>query len=198
MAIWYLKTNPSLSYSINMKRILTIALISLGFTARSQSISPAVLSAGGKTMTNGIVNVDWTLGEMATSTLSNANGKISQGFHQGLTVVQLTREAVSDQTTEMTESQKAADQQLDLKRGIDFKLFPNPTSDFVNITCTGHPELEMTWQLVDLKGQILTSGKLEGSEMQLDFTRFSIGSYLVLVRSQDGTFSKTYRVIKSN
>lgn len=181
-----------------MKRILTIALFSLGFTAMGQSISPAVLSAGGTTMSNGTVSMDWTLGEMATSTLSNANGKISQGFHQGLTVVQLSREAVSDQTTEMTVSQKAEDHQKDLKRGIEFRLFPNPTSDFVNITRTGHPELEMTWQVVDLKGQVLNTGKLEGSEMQLDFTRFSPGSYLVLVRSQDGTFSKIYRVIKSN
>jgi hypothetical protein len=183
-----------------MKNLLILVLILMGSTQiKAQSIDKSVVASAGTVMVSTVGQIQFTVGEIATATLIGVGSQVSQGFNQGLNVVQvvpIAREAVGE-VQDFTDSQKAADRILDQKMGIEFNLFPNPTSDFVHIARKGNPEMNLNFEVVDIKGQTLNTGILEGEETRVDFTTLASGSYLVFVRSQDGSFSKTYRVVKS-
>lgn len=51
--------------------------------AMAQSISPSVIASSGGSGTVGGVTVDWTVGEVAVTTLDNGTNILTQGFHQG-------------------------------------------------------------------------------------------------------------------
>lgn len=65
-----------------MKKVLIslCAIVSEGLFA--QTISSTVVSSGGGYSTGSTVNLSWTLGELATETLSNSNLILTQGFQQ--------------------------------------------------------------------------------------------------------------------
>jgi hypothetical protein len=52
-------------------------------SASSQSISPSVIGAAGGSGSAGGVTIDWTVGELAVTTLNNGSNILTQGFHQG-------------------------------------------------------------------------------------------------------------------
>jgi hypothetical protein len=56
--------------------------LSVSHDSQGQSITPAVVASSGGALENGTISIDWTLGEIATSTLNNAGFMLSQGFHQ--------------------------------------------------------------------------------------------------------------------
>ncbi|MCB0794117.1 MAG: hemagglutinin protein [Flavobacteriales bacterium] len=49
----------------------------------AQSLSPTVIASTGGSGTVGGVSVDWTVGEVAVTTLDNGTNRLTQGFHQG-------------------------------------------------------------------------------------------------------------------
>jgi hypothetical protein len=61
---------------------LTVVVLMFHLTAQSQSIERSVISNAGKSVSAPGIQVDYTLGELAISTLG-ANGiSLTQGFHQ--------------------------------------------------------------------------------------------------------------------
>ncbi len=58
-----------------------------GFVLQAQSIAPQVVANAGEVMKASGFSLEWTLGELATETLSGGNSKITQGFHQGSFIV---------------------------------------------------------------------------------------------------------------
>lgn len=67
----------------NMKHFLNILLIMSSSVLVAQSISPQVIGSTGGSGTASGITVDWTVGEVAVTTISNGSNTISQGFHQG-------------------------------------------------------------------------------------------------------------------
>ncbi len=67
-------------------QLLLIALC-FPFFVNAQSVSPQVVASGGDYFEGSSVSLSWTLGEIATETLSNGNIILTQGFQQPIPVV---------------------------------------------------------------------------------------------------------------
>ncbi|WP_299216152.1 hemagglutinin protein [uncultured Aquimarina sp.] len=66
-----------------MKKIfLTILGACTFFSTQAQSIERQVISSGGNTITNGGVTLDYTIGELAVTTITNGTTTLTQGFQQ--------------------------------------------------------------------------------------------------------------------
>jgi len=77
----------------------------------AQSSNPEVLSSAGDTFQGDNVRIEWTLGELAITTIQNPPQQITQGFHQPVYTITSVDE---------------------LPEGIgQISVFPNPTSDVI-------------------------------------------------------------------
>ena len=64
-----------------MRKLLLIALISSAF-ASAQSLERQVIGSSGTSFSNATAQLDFTVGELAVTTLSNGTNDLTQGFHQ--------------------------------------------------------------------------------------------------------------------
>jgi hypothetical protein len=65
-----------------MKKLFMSIFIIMSVGLFSQTLSPTVVSSAGGYSTGTTVSLSWTLGELATETLSNGSYTLSQGFQQ--------------------------------------------------------------------------------------------------------------------
>ncbi|PHS03672.1 MAG: hemagglutinin protein [Kordia sp.] len=67
-----------------MKKILILILVLFFIeNTKAQSIERQVIGSSGTTLSNASVNLDFTVGELAVTTMSNGSIILTQGFHQG-------------------------------------------------------------------------------------------------------------------
>lgn len=73
---------------MNINKIITliIFLASLSLSLSSQTIERQIIGAGGTTFNNVDYAVDFTIGELIITSISDSNVEISQGFHQNVVV----------------------------------------------------------------------------------------------------------------
>jgi hypothetical protein len=65
-----------------MKTFLKIAFCMFFCFSQAQSIERYVVASAGETVTNGTVTLDFTVGDLAVTSLSNGTTTLNQGFHQ--------------------------------------------------------------------------------------------------------------------
>ncbi len=83
------------------------------------------------------------------------------------------------------------DNQID----ISLRLFPNPTTDFINITTQSRNGYQAT--IYSITGQQIMSRTFTTSENRLDVSRFSNGMYLLEIVDQDTNTRSIQRFIKN-
>ncbi|WP_299434423.1 hemagglutinin protein [uncultured Aquimarina sp.] len=67
-----------------MNRIFTLMMVVIGvISTQAQSIERQVIGSAGTTVNNGSVTMDFTIGDLAVTVITDGSTKISQGFHQG-------------------------------------------------------------------------------------------------------------------
>ena len=99
---------------IYMKNFIIVLLLSLWSNIIfTQTITPEIISSSGETSQVTAIQIDWTLGEVATITIQNLSQQITQGFHQPSYVI----------TSVSTLLQEIG----------HVSVYPNPTSDLLNI-----------------------------------------------------------------
>ena len=65
-----------------MKKILLVALL-ITTISYGQSIERQVIGSSGQTLSNGSTSIDFTVGELAVTTITDGATALTQGFHQG-------------------------------------------------------------------------------------------------------------------
>lgn len=158
-------------YTFNLCAIFFL-LVGTAPTVFSQSVSqksPEVIAASGGHGANAGINIDWTLGELAITTLAETNRKWTQGFHQGNYVV--------------FTSLNSPDQQALLA------VFPNPTNGWLSVSAetvsTG------TLSLYHPDGRCVLRQPWTPGGSTLDFSLLPPGTYLLRLHSQDGRYYTT-------
>ena len=157
-----------------MKKVfvgLGIGLLCLSL-AFAQSVEPSVLSVAGPQQSAGNVQVSWTVGQTATATLTSPDVTLTQGFQQSqLTVTSLDP----------------------LPPTIDMQVFPNPSSNFIQIEWEGlSPQLNFQW--VDARGKLLDQWSFsQGGTNQYDVSRYAAGNYLLQVQTETG-FVQAFKI----
>ncbi|MCV9385182.1 tandem-95 repeat protein [Reichenbachiella ulvae] len=82
---------------------------------------------------------------------------------------------------------------LSTQRTVDLNIYPNPTSDYLMIN--GSEDFN-TYQVLNLEGQIVSSGPIYQSKVQIDVTHLKSGIYMIRL---DGEKANSYvsRLIKN-
>ena len=170
-----------------------IWLIGLITSANAQSIEKKVTGSAGKTLTAGNIQLDFTVGEAFTKTLSAANNSITQGFHQPI----LTIARLAD-PTDSSSSLPAERLNEKLIAGIDLEVYPNPAVDFINLKLHYAIDESLSITITNMQGQLVKQEIMQQQTMQIDFSGLAAGAYLIMVKNTGGDLNNTYKVIKTN
>ena len=164
--------------------IISIALVlGLAQSLSGQSIERSVIgAAGGYAETVGISGSS-TVGEIATTTASNGGIILTQGFQQPV------------------EGDFTSIRQPDVQ--IGYRIFPNPTTDRLNIELSSSENLDIEMSLVDMQGRAVgglqESFLLVGSvQRQWDLSSLSEGTYVLRFYESDGSMMQAIRIQKSH
>lgn len=167
-----------------MKSYLTfLFILALASGATAQSITPEVISSGGGDTTNSNAGLSWTIGEPVTETVSGSNTKITQGFHQN------HFEIIS------------IEEYLDL--GYEIKVFPNPATDYIQITLQFNGKLpestETKFNIIlsnNLGEELLNETIKNKLEFSLTMQEYAAGQYYLKIIGADGLLYKSVQITK--
>ncbi len=80
---------------------------------------------------------------------------------------------------------------------IDLSIYPNPTNSGVVMECEGG-DATLHYELYNMKGQQVLSGRYEGGQLRIDMSKLAAGSYLMRVTNAEKTQYGTYKIIKTD
>ena len=164
---------------LNMNRILALLItIIWGFVGNAQSISPKIVASVGKTQQGLSMQIDWTLGEIAITAIQNPSVMVTQGFHQPAYLI-----------TSINTLPTALGQ---------IKVFPNPTSDWIEMNLKFQKIRTVQIKLVDVRGRLIWSKTQNGLQFleQVNMHNFPNGNYFLSFSIDDFQFLQTYKVQK--
>jgi len=151
------------------KAFIALSLLVGSITAFGQE----VVASQGDTYSNGSGSIDFTIGEVVISTVSDATNEITQGFHQTMwDFVGLE----------------------DFDANFAVSIFPNPAQDVLTIQATAFEDV--TFILTDAAGRIVMRDILTGELTPLDVASFEAGIYNLSLEKASRTL-KTFRLIKT-
>lgn len=146
----------------------------------AQNIRPEILSTTGISSTASSVQVDWTLGELAVTTIQESDIQISQGFHQPTFMVT----SIHDIPPEIGQ----------------ISLYPVPTTSSIKIELTLQQERTIHFHLLNMRGQKIWSEKTQGQHISEEFTLSNVpnGNYFIKISFENTSHSQTFKIIKLN
>jgi hypothetical protein len=152
-----------------MKRLIFFLVCTLPAALIAQETTQSVIGSAGDDYQSDKVQISWTIGEVATETLSSENYILSQGFHQG--------------------NLKVNTLMKDLPADFQIKAYPNPVKDILIIESL-EPGFE--YQLMDANGRVIRNGIINANSEEIDFSSLSPGTYFL----QTGK-KRTHKIIKN-
>ena len=161
--------------------ILAVLVLGVAALVNAQATAKReVLASQGGTNRNETVQLEWTLGEAATSANYYGAAMLTEGFHQPdfqITIVAQTNPGPTRAT----------------------RVFPNPTTGVLRVIIgeTDNPVTRIT--LLNNIGCLLTEQRMQSPSIQeMDLTPYPAGVYLLRIRSADGLHNEVFQVIKQH
>ncbi|GDX52189.1 hypothetical protein LBMAG27_12360 [Bacteroidota bacterium] len=142
----------------------------------AQSISPQVFGSAGNYYAVAGNSLSFTIGESLTTTLTNSNSKITQGFQQP-----------SYTATAITEVENPI---------YDLSIYPNPASNVITILNNGISFSNNTQLfLIDVLGRRLIEQQLNNKQTLIDLQQVAAGTYFIVIE-ENGHDSFTHKITK--
>jgi len=79
--------------------------------------------------------------------------------------------------------------------GINLFAYPNPTSDFLILEVTDNKLSNLNFQLIDISGKLLNSGKITDIQTNINMITFTPATYFLKVIQVDNEI-RTFKIIK--
>ena len=152
-----------------VKNALTLLLLGAVGLCRAQTL----IGTSGATVSNSNLSVSYSIGEIATASLQDAQMSITQGFQQ-------------PRYTVLTAVNSLFDAHYTLS------VFPNPVRDELNVK-TDYKDF-VQYVIYDLSGKTVQSGVFSNNVIGL--ARMTPGSYLLQLQAKDPQFSKSIKLVK--
>ncbi len=172
---------PSEDILIEMKSILTFLIALFVFASASgQEVKQQVISSAGGYSVSGdnSISLSWTLGELVIATVTSTGGDLilTQGFQQSkldLTAVELHPDL-----------------------GVTVTIYPNPTSEMINIRFSTPLEGTTMVYLIAPDGKLVINEEIPSgmTMMPIDMQQYPAGTYFL--RIQNNNKQNIYKVIK--
>lgn len=152
-------------------QVILVLLAALSINAHAQE----VVATSGGFGTTASAKVTFTIGETITETITSTGVALTQGFNQGELVITIVRDSEIN--------------------GLNLKVFPNPTTDIVNITSDTEGIDNLRFVVIDLFGRKLRDEKLVLPMTQFTVSELKSGIYLLKVLAGNKEIG-IYRIIK--
>lgn len=148
------------------------------YNANAQRLGPEIVSSAGATYQGASMQIDWTLGELAVTTLQNPTQQVTQGFHQPVYSVTSIHE-------------------LTVEAG-QIKVYPNPTSGQLGISLAFDRSREIQMKLFDLHGRLIWAKEDQGEQISesILLSQLSSGPYFLHFFIGDNEFFQTIKIQK--
>ncbi len=160
-----------------MKRyIFTLLTVLVALSVNAQVQQEVIASAGGYNV-NGDLSISWTLGETIIPTFTSQDGTLilTHGFQQQLIIT-----AVEENLAVL----------------VNLKVFPNPSSDFVNIQFDSPLDGEVNLYIIDSQGKIVKTDIVEPSMVDKQINLQDVPAGIYYLRLTKGKLVNVYKVIK--
>lgn len=146
--------------------------------SQSTGLCMQVLASSGGNGQQGNFQVSWTVGEPVINTISNANRKLTQGFHQHDVCLPVST------------------WNLDVQ-ALGIELFPNPTVDFLTIRHQAGAETNLFVSAYGVMGeQMLAPRALDVPDgTVLELFNWPPGLYFIKIEDAATEASATFRVV---
>jgi hypothetical protein len=150
-------------------------IIFILFLAGSVVSAQQVVSTNGDSQSAAGVEVSWTIGEAVIETYISGTNTLTQGFQQ----TKLTITAVSEL----------------LLPGIEIKVFPNPTQDFITIHFSEYVE-NSRYSIYDLRGTLMENKLIISADTEINMEKFVDGQYILKLTKDSRQVLQTFKIIK--
>lgn len=136
----------------------------------AQNLSPTVVNASGGVIQNSSYSLEWSLGELAVSTLSSSVNLLTQGFLQPT--------ATTVGTNDLFDESR-------------FSAFPNPVSDWLNLQ-TDMPDIQ-TVKIHDVLGRLALQSRFQST---LDVHKLNSEIFIVSLFDKNNKFLHSFKISK--
>jgi hypothetical protein len=146
----------------------------------AQSIAPQSVNSGGTKMTQANGSLSFTVGELVVLNLTDNQGNtLGGGFTAGATLT----------TASIQETDAAV---------LDLKVYPNPTSELVNILINHSTIDQVVVTITDLQGKEVYNGKYAGisNVIGINTASYATGTYVLSIQNNNSQVLGTYKIIK--
>ena len=150
-------------------------IILILFLAGSMVSAQEVISSNGDSQSAAGYEVSWTVGEAVIATLSGSTNTLTQGFQQ----TRLTVTAVTDL----------------LYPGLEIKVYPNPTQDFITIQFSEYVE-GSRYSLYDFTGRLIENKLINSADTEIDLKKYASGQYILKLTNKSRQAIQTFQIIK--
>lgn len=152
------------------KSLLISTLTVCSFVTYAQQ---EIVSTQGDSYTNGTNTIDFTIGEPVIESESDGTNDLTQGFHQTKLLVTSVN---------------------DIDKNFKVSVFPNPTSQFITIKIENVKG--ETYQLFDINGKVVSTGRLTSASSKVDLSGLANGTFILSISNNKNKQLKTYQIIK--
>ena len=163
-----------------MKRNLLILIsLLLGLSVGAQQIKQEVIaSAGGYNKSaDNTISISWTLGETIIPTFTSQDGSIilTHGFQQKL-IITTVEESLEDL--------------------VQVTIYPNPTSEMINIRFQSATDKEILVSLLDAQGKLVKTDRIDVAVLDKTINMQDVPAGLYYLRLTKGKLVNVYKVVK--
>jgi len=149
-------------------------LVLFSFFASLAVSAQEVVSTQGESYSNASANIDFTIGEVIIATETDGTNDITQGFHQ----TNWNFLGVED-----------------FAPNFKATIFPNPTSDFLNIKTSVFENV--TYTLYDAKGKLVLQNILFAEQTTIQVSQLAPGAYSLTLNNETQNL-KTFKLVKTH
>lgn len=157
-------------------RILYYLILCLCFNINLHAQKANTSSGGNAIGTGG--TVCYSVGQINFSTIMSTTGSVSQGVQQPFEIFALTG---VDDAKELS---------------INLSAFPNPIVDYLTLTIESASAKNLTYQLFDTNGKLITSQKSDGLQTKISMINYAAATYFITVIENNKPL-KTFKIIKN-
>jgi len=167
-----------------MKNLLiAITFCSFTFASMAQLNTQNLLSTAGDYFETETVLLAWSLGEIATETLTGSNIILTQGFQQS----KLNAVGIDETHTQTS-------------NGIT--VYPNPSNGIANLVidnyATNGNDMPNRYLIYDIQGKLLVNEPILGSKTVIDLKQFSGSVYYIKLLNTETLWFKSLVIQKQN
>jgi hypothetical protein len=157
------------------KYVLIFITVLFALSVGAQQIKQQVISSAGGYNVSGGMSISWTLGETIIPTFTNGNLTLTHGFQQTLIIT-----AVED----------------NIEPSVNITIYPNPSSDIINIQFEKPADGEIRLFLLDSQGRLVKTDRMGATvtNKKIDMQDLAAGIYYL--RMTKGNRVNVYKVVK--